>query len=371
MKEDINYFYDLAIDFELEYERLNLEEFEPIELFGIPRPLVIKEKINNNAAKLLAFFLPLIAASFLVLNFLSSFLYILFRIIASDIKPTPYLENRIVYLDRSNKDNLDLIEERPHYLLKKNSINCEKNLKNIKVLTRHDYIKILKNFLYYVVNFDFKNYRRFLYTYSLIDFFETAFSLKRLNPSKLIFSNQYDRWLILCSAFKDTMLVQHGRHDIFNNKYIDMNKFKKKINITSIIALDDYSSDVFAKYITCTNIRVKKIVKRNKTKIDGLDCILVVGGSDDQKFFVDLIKSMINNEKLKGYKIIYKLHPRSKSFPYRHERLKITASQYNCGVYVTYGSTLDYHYQDLVRFIRYDWKEKSINSIIKKIEEVI
>ena len=151
MKEGINYFYNLAIDFELEYERLNLEEFEPKELFGIPRPLVIKEKINKNAVKLLAFFLPLIAVSFLALNFLSSFLYILFRIIASDTKSSPYNENRIGYLDRSNKDNLYLIEERPHYLLKKNRINCEKNLKNIKVLTRHDYIKILKNFLYYVV----------------------------------------------------------------------------------------------------------------------------------------------------------------------------------------------------------------------------
>jgi hypothetical protein len=169
----------------------------------------------------------------------------------------------------------------------------------------------------YLVYYLIKKQKYYLLFYSFFysSWLTYYFSLEKKTITKLWFSDQIDKWSILCSNIRNVKLnmVQHGSLYALDSdggiRYYEMKYKHRKIN--TVYCLNDIEKILFIKYILRNNIKPAflSIITNYKTYVAPVNnfSILILGHKVIHEFIKQLL--IINrNEKLNAT-FLYRPHP--------------------------------------------------------------
>lgn len=358
----INEFYNAAIRNEYQID-LKINERNKVNTDKIVIARYDKLKRLNLEDRLLIIIIRIVMVFWWSIHFCFT-LYLtmktLFAKMFSDDRCDRRYENLVLVtnnlVDRLYKKNIN--EDDAFYLNVPWVSNQEFDAKTINLV---EVIKLEDIFWSFIRSIKFKYFYRIenknfdkslvLQTYDSFYWFLLYRALKKLNPKKIYFANHYDRWAILVDKLVidgDKFQIQHGIED-----YQVFSKYKL-LTVKRCFCFDDYSTNIFKKYIHSDQAQVEYIIfsKQLETTWMGLDkTILFVGGPADSKKELDLIKEVANN--FREYTIFIKPHPVYSSKLYRSLECKNVTVIERKNIFpmvkavISYKSTLAFDYEKI------------------------
>ncbi|MDA7857716.1 hypothetical protein N9B16_04560 [Gammaproteobacteria bacterium] len=367
--DDLNTIYLRAIEFEQTYDIEMSKVCSCTDYSFMPRPVYLSEVIKRAFLPILRFFSR--RYLFIIISLSSiTVVKLLFGMIKAknDIKILDDIAGKVIYVDTSTSQNLPFTKLS---IDRRIAFRVNDDLSVDQILSLKDYFWILNKFIHLILHWPKSNINP-LYLYSYANFAKMYLCLTKVGASEIVFSNQYDRWLVLCSSFKNSVMIQHGTVFMSSNKYIDiaMPATKTKFQVQKLYFFETNADKVFQTYLSVGEV-IKFDLTSNLIKhvTDKSVVIIVVGGSDSQDFFERLILNLVDALDAHDPHIIYRPHPRSKKVNKLIDELcEVTAIDYECDIYVSYHSTLDEIYKkSYCNKVFYEWTDKNINQIVKQV----
>ena len=154
-----------------------------------------------------------------------------------------------------------------------------------------------------------------------------------------------------------------------------MSEFVPRIKINKIYCFNEREKRSFEDYIDCPSFSFFNIDADFAENLTNKKIICIIGGSDSQIFFQELIESigsiLIDLQLENEWLVLYKNHPRSNYQPKCKYPFILSSSFVECDVLIAYRSSILEYYSNKegIKKIIYDWSDKSIESITSNLRK--